>query len=172
MITKRFYRNSQALLAFITLAVLAVSFYFQYAEGMEPCPLCIMQRIMIFFLLFFTLVGIRINATGRAILVTAGQMVFSVFGMYFSGRQLWLQSLPADNAPACMPGLEVLMKYFPVQDLIHALLWGAGDCAKVSWRMLGVTMPGWSLFYFIGMFLAAAILYVRLLRANSEKNTL
>lgn len=162
MISKRSYRNIQVLLAFITLFVLMASFYFQYVLDMQPCPLCIMQRVMVLILLFLTLVGVRLGTVARAKLIAIAQMLFSIGGLYFSGRQLWLQSQPPEAAPACLPGLDILMKYFPIQDVIHALIWGAADCAEVSWQWLGVSMPGWSLLYFLSMLFGSGFIYWRL----------
>ncbi|KTD14246.1 disulfide bond formation protein B [Legionella israelensis] len=160
--TKRVYRNIEVLLSLITLFVLGASFYFQYYKNMEPCPLCLMQRLCVFLLLFLTFVGVRLGTIKRAKLISLLKMIVSVAGIYFSGRQLWLQSLPPESTPACMPTLDVLFKYFPWQDVIRALFWGAGDCAEVSWQWLGLSMPAWTLLYFIFMLSVSILLYWRL----------
>ena len=125
---KRTYRKIQTLLSLITLFVLFASFYFQYFLGLQPCPLCLMQ------------------------------VVISCAGLFFSIRQLWLQSLPAGKVPACMPGLDVLIHYFPWQTVARSLFWGTGDCAQISWHMLGISMPGWSALYFLFMALTGLFL--------------
>jgi protein dithiol:quinone oxidoreductase len=153
--TKRFYRAYQSLFLFVTLLVVTFSFYFQYYSGLQPCPLCLMQRVCAMVLGVFFLMGLCVSTLKRARVVVVMQMVFSVFGSYFALRQLWLQSLPTDQAPACMPGLDIMMKYFPWQDIIQALLLGAGDCAEVDWNWLVVSMAGWSAMYFMVMFCAS-----------------
>lgn len=160
--TKRLYRFSQIVLSFVTLGVVASSFYFQYVEDMEPCPLCLMQRLCACLLLFLCLVGIGLKSMRWARVVSMIQISASSLGMYFSGRQLWLQSLPEEQIPACMPGLEVMMEYFPWQDILHALFLGAGNCAEVDWQWLGLSMAAWSGLHFLGMFLASVILFLLL----------
>jgi disulfide bond formation protein DsbB len=89
------------------------------------------------------------------------QCFFACAGLFFALRQLWLQSLPAGTAPACMPGLDILIRYFPWQDVAHALLWGSGDCAESTWNFLGISMAGWSAVYFSFMALSTLYLYFR-----------
>jgi len=160
--SKYLYRNIEVVLCFLTLFILAASFYFQYVRDMQPCPLCIMQRLCVFGLLLCSLFAIRLGTVKRARIISTGQIFFALSGIYFSGRQLWLQSLPADSAPACMPGIDVLIKYFPWQDILHALFWGAGDCAEVSWQWLGLSMPAWTFLYFFLMLTASIGLLWRL----------
>ena len=159
--TKRAYRNLQALLLLATLFVLASSYYFQYVKGLHPCPLCIMQRICAFFLGMLCLMGALLATLKRGRHVAGFQMFFAAAGLFFSGRQLWLQSLPPEQTPACMPGLDILVRYFPLKDVMHALVWGAGDCAEVSWKWLGVSMPGWAALYFAAMFIGSALLFLK-----------
>lgn len=160
--SKRLYRNIQVFLSLITLFVFGASLYFQYHEGMEPCPLCLMQRFCVFLLLFLTFTGVRLGTIQRARLISLAQMLIAMAGIYFSARQLWLQSLPPESTPACLPSLEVLVKYFPWKDVLHALFWGAGDCAEISWQWLGLSMPAWVLLYFMLMFFVSFVLYWRL----------
>ncbi len=65
------------------------------------------------------------------------------------------------QAPACMPGLDVLVRYFPWQTVAHALFWGAGDCAETVWSLWGISMPGWTALYFLFMAVTGLILYLR-----------
>lgn len=162
----RYYRVWQLMLVFVTLSVLMASFYFQYVMNMQPCPLCIMQRIVVMVLLALAMMSWFLGLTKPAIKVAILIMVFALIGLYFAGRHLWLQSLPADQIPACLPGLDVLIRYFPWQDVVHALLWGAGDCAEVSWRLLGLSMPAWVALYFIAMFAAGVVNYKLLGKAH------
>lgn len=142
--------------ALLTLFVLFASFYFQYVQALMPCPLCIMQRVCVFLLLAVMCFNFR--TLRRAHTISWFLIGISCAGLFFSVRQLWLQSLPAGQAPACMPGLDILIRYFPWQAVLKALLWGSGDCAEVNWRMLGISMPGWSALYFLFMVLMALFL--------------
>ncbi len=134
-------------------AVLTEALILEHLFNMAPCPLCLMQRIWIFIaaawaylsLIHNPRLGIYPLATGIAAVVGAG----------FSIRQLWLQSLPPGEAPACGPGMDYMISNFPLGELLQAMVSGTGDCAQVSWRFLGLTIPGWALVCFaIILFLA------------------
>lgn len=156
---KIIYKRFQLLLVLVTVFVLFASLYFQYYKGLHPCPLCIMQRVMVFILL--GLLGLSLNTLRRAHVICFLQTLISCAGLYFAGRQMWLQSLPTGEAPACMPSLDVLIHYFPWTDVARALLWGAGDCAEVTWTMLGVSMAGWAAAYFFFMLVMSLYLFFR-----------
>ena len=156
---KRVYRNIQNFLVLITFYILMASLYLQYFLGLHPCPLCLMQRLCLFLLL--GLMGLSPRVLTRAHVVCFIQLLISCFGLFFALRQLWLQSLPAGEAPACMPGLDVLIHYFPWQTVARALLWGSGDCGEVTWTMLGIPMPGWSALYFLFMAVISFIVFLR-----------
>jgi|SRR5580704_1133347 disulfide bond formation protein DsbB len=153
------YKKIQLLLVLVTVFVLFASLYVQYFLGLHPCPLCIMQRLCVFLLL--GLLGLSLSTLKKAHCVCLLQIIISCAGLFFSGRQLWLQSLPTGKAPACMPGLDVLIRYFPWQDIARALFWGAGDCAEMTWSMLGISMPGWAALYFLFMAIVSLFLYAR-----------
>lgn len=156
---KRTWRLLLVLLTAISLFVLAASFYFQYAKGLSPCPLCLMQRFCVFAIFFLSLMGICLSTQKRARFVSGMQIFFSICGIYFATRQLWLQTLPAEQGASCMPGLDILMRYFPWKDVARALFWGSGDCGERVWQMLGLSMPAWALLYFIGIFFCAFFLF-------------
>jgi disulfide bond formation protein DsbB len=157
--TKIQYKKCQHLLVLVTFFVLFASFYFQYAQGMQPCPLCLMQRLCVFLLL--ASMGIALGTQKKAHWFSFFQLLIAGAGLFFASRQLWLQSLPPESAPACMPGLDVLIQYFPWQTVARALLWGTGDCAESTWSMLGLSMPAWSALYFLSMLLATAFLWIK-----------
>ena len=113
-----------------------------------------MQRLMVMLLLAVGLMQCLNRRVKRAKRLAWWQMIIALCGLYFAGRQVWLQSLPADSTGTCLPGLDVLIHYFPWQDVLHALMFGASDCSEITWRWLGLTMPAWSGLYFIGVFIA------------------
>lgn len=159
------YKRIQLFLVLVTVFILFASFYFQYYLGLHPCPLCIMQRICVFILL--GLLGLSLGTLKKAHLVCFLQIIISGAGLYFSIRQLWLQSLPQGQAPACMPSLDILIRYFPLKDVINALFWGASDCAEVSWSMFGISMPGWAALYFALMLIMSIFLFIRTRSLNA-----
>jgi disulfide bond formation protein DsbB len=78
-------------------------------------------------------------------------IVTAVIGGAISTRQLWLQSLPADEVPACGASLDYLMDVFPLTEVLSMVLTGDGSCAEVAWRFLGLSIPGWTLVGFIAL---------------------
>jgi len=144
------------LLMFLAVAfVLGAAFYLEYAKGLEPCPLCITQRVMFLGVGLVSLIAFLHNPSnpsniGRRIygLLVA---LFALGGLYFAGRQLWLQSLPADQVPACGPGITYMVEVFPMSEVIRTLLTGDGNCAEVKWTLMGLSIPGWAALGFAGL---------------------
>ena len=137
----------------ICVLVLATVYFFQYVKGLYPCPLCIMQRLAFYGYGIVCLVAVIQNVQGKfsrvySILLAA----FSGFGIAMALRQLYLQHLPAGQAPACAPSLNFMLKNFPLHELLKTLLYGSGDCAIVHWKFLGFSMAGWSLVVLILLF--------------------
>lgn len=157
--SKRLYRDSQALLLLLTLLVISAAFYFQYYRDMQPCPLCMMQRICAFMLGMLCLMGLCLSTLKRARMVAVFQAFFATAGLYFSLRQVWLQLVPDEQTQACLPSLDILMRYFPWQDVVHALFWGEGGCAEVSWQWLGLSMPMWAALYFVVVLIASMLIF-------------
>jgi protein dithiol:quinone oxidoreductase len=126
--------------------LLGYALFAQHGLGLEPCPLCVFQRVSVLALGFVFLAAYAHNpgragarAYGGLALVAAGA------GIAFAWRQLWLQSLPPDQVPECGPGLNFIMDVFPFWDAVRMVFQGSGDCAKVDWTFLGLSMAGWVL---------------------------
>lgn len=146
------------LAAFIACAaMIAYALYSQHVNGLEPCPLCVFQRIaviglgLIFLAAFFhnpRQTGSRAYALLLALVGASGAAV--------AIRHLWLQSLPADQVPSCGPGLGYILDVFPLTEALAMIFKGSGECAEVKWTLLGLSMPGWVLialvFFGIGGF--------------------
>ncbi len=139
-------------LAFAVIAgLMGFAFYLQYVEGLEPCPLCMAQRIAFVALGLVFLIAFLHGPEklGMIIYGILGGLV-SFAGLALAIRQLWLQSLPADQVPACGPGLEYMLEVFPMSEVITMMLKGTGECAEVQWTFLGVSIPGWTALAFVG----------------------
>lgn len=165
-----YYRSWQFFLFIISLGVLLASFYFQWVKELQPCPLCIMQRFCVALALVLFMMGVVLGRSRGASILTLLQCIVALAGLYFASRQVWLQSLPPDKLPACLPGLDVLLRYFPWHDVLKALIWGAADCAEVNWQWLGLSMPGWCVIYFASLLVAAPISRVFLNQNAVNKN--
>lgn len=124
----------------------------QYQMDMAPCALCITQRVFIVLVGLFALMASlhNPNKLGRRIYCSLGALS-AIIGGLFSARHLWLQSLPEDLVPACGPDLEYLLETFPLMEALDVLLQGDGNCADVSWTLLGISIPGWTLVAFGGL---------------------
>ena len=132
------------------IALIATAFYFQYVKELEPCPLCMMQRIVIYVLsaLFLIAALHRPQLTGQRIYATLICLV-SLAGAGFASRQLWLQSLPPEEVPACGPSLDYMLDVLPWSEIVSVMMRGTGDCAEVQWTFLSLSIPGWTLLAFI-----------------------
>ena len=146
------------LTGFITcVALLASAYFFQFALEMEPCPLCIMQRVATLMVASGCLAGFFLVEKPLGLLIASGwTLLSSFFGIYLAHHHNWLQNLPADQVPSCGPSLEYMLDAFPIMEVITVLLRGNGNCAEVSWSFAGISMPGWLLVFFIGFAIASA----------------
>jgi disulfide bond formation protein DsbB len=144
------YRTAAALGFLFCAGLMAYALYAQHGLGLEPCPLCILQRIAVI-------------ATGMVFLVAAlhaprgaGRWVYGLLaflaasvGAGVAGRHVWLQSLPPDQVPACGPGYDYMMEAFPFTQALRMIFSGSGECAEVDWTFLGQSMPMWTLICFV-----------------------
>jgi len=130
--------------------LLSMGAYFQFVEGLDPCPLCISQRIAILLTgLVFLIAAIHNpGQKGVTAYATLGAIT-ALCGAAISTRHVWIQHLPADKVPECGPGLDYVLQNFPLSETIKLMLSGTGDCAKVDWTMLGFSMPAWTLLAFL-----------------------
>jgi disulfide bond formation protein DsbB len=152
MTTSSFFKSQRTSNAagFLACAgLLGVGYYLQFVVGLEPCPLCIMQRLAIF-------------ATGLVFLVAAlhgpgakGARVYgvlitivAVIGASISGRHIWLQHVPESERPSCGPGLNYLFGNFGPFDAFAKVLRGSGECGVVDWTFLGLSIPELTLIAF------------------------
>lgn len=148
------------LLGFLACAAaIGYALYTQFYGGLLPCPLCIFQRVAFAALgLVFLIGGLHAPAgvTGRRVYGVLA-LIAAVVGMAIAGNHVRLQHLPADQVPACGPGLDYLLEAMPLTGAIRKVMTGSGECAEVDWIFLGMSMPTWSLICFVA--LAAWALY-------------
>ena len=126
--------------------LVGLALYFQAKDGLDPCPLCIFQRLAYMAAGAVALVAALHGPARRPARVYAGLLGLpSLAGAGIAGRQVWLQHLPADRVPECGPGLEFMLEMYAPFDVVKRVLRGTGDCAKVDWTLLGFSMAEWSL---------------------------
>jgi disulfide bond formation protein DsbB len=160
--------RAACLVGFAACALLiGYALYLQFHDFLEPCPLCIFQRIAFATLgIVFLLAGLHAprGAGGRRAWGVLA-LLAAAAGIGIAGRHVWLQHLPADQVPMCGPGLNFLMEAFPLSSVIRTVLTGSGECAKVDWTFLGLSMPEWSLACFL---LFAAWIVLKMLLPGKE----
>lgn len=135
--------------------MMAFALYSQHVLLMDPCPLCILQRVAVMGLgVVFLLAALHGPQKVAARVYASLAALFAAFGVAVAGWHVRLQNLPADEVPSCGPGLEYMVDNFPLKDVLGMILKGSGECAEVSWRFLGLTMPTWVLIsvVFLGVF--------------------
>ena len=131
-------------------AAMGFAFYAQYVLGLEPCPLCMLQRVGVVSVGVLALIAGLVNPrTWGFRLWSLLVALAAIAGGGVSARQLWLQSLPADQVPQCGPGLDYLLQTLPFTHALEKVLMGSGECAVVDWRFLGMAMPFWVLVFFV-----------------------
>ena len=136
--------------ASLLLMIVAVA-YFENNLKLKPCYLCMAQRGFVIAIGLICALAVLHNPrkVGQRI-YAAVSLSLVIMGSYFSGKQLWLQSLPEDQVPSCGIPVEYLFDNFSMTEAIAMLLRGDGNCAEVQWQLLGLSMPGWVMVSFIG----------------------
>jgi disulfide bond formation protein DsbB len=146
----------------VCAGLMAYALYLQYVVGLDPCPLCIFQRVcvigmgIVFLIAAFHNPG-RAGASGYALL----QLLIGGAGAGFAARQVWLQSLPKDQVPACGMGLDYMLDTLPLTDVISRVLKGSGECAEQGWLFMGLAIPSWTFVFFVAMIVVAFALVNR-----------
>jgi len=145
-----FSTRSAFLVGFIVCAAaMGIALYSQHIIGLEPCPLCIFQRISVIVLGVIFLIAALHNPQ------TVGKRIYgflltvtTAVGISIAGRHLWLQYGPHDEL-GCGPGLDYMMDVMPLDEVISSVFKGTGDCGEIVWSLFGISIPGWTLMFFI-----------------------
>ncbi|MDD2728742.1 disulfide bond formation protein B [Malikia sp.] len=152
-------RRLLALISVSCIALLAFGLYLQHAVGLEPCPMCIVQRYL--FILVALVAGLGAALPAAAARWMGGLMaLLSLSGAFVAARQSWLQWFPPEVA-TCGRDFYGMIESFPLKRVIPMLFRGSGDCSAVDWTFLGLTIANWS---FLNFMLVAALGAVLLLR--------
>jgi len=162
------FRRLGNVLGFLACAVLmAYALYAEHVLGLAPCPLCIFQRVAVIVLgVLFLLAALhgpgRMGARIYGILLGLAALA----GMLVAGRHIWIQAQPPGSVAACGADLDYLLEIMPVTEVITKVLTGSGECGKIDWTLLGLSMPWWVLIALAG--LGAWALWVNFRRASSH----
>ncbi|TXJ09754.1 MAG: disulfide bond formation protein B [Alicycliphilus sp.] len=153
-------RRTLALMCAVCLAMLAFGLYLQYAQGLEPCPMCIVQR--------YALIGVAVCAGLASLRVQKGwwiswsllALLLAGFGAFTAARQSWLQWYPPEVA-TCGRDFYGMVENYPLSRAIPMIFRGSGDCTAIDWTFLGGSIANWSFVWFV---LFALVLLALLLR--------
>jgi disulfide bond formation protein DsbB len=146
----------------ICLAMLGYALYAQYVLGLEPCPLCIFQRIGFFALAVIFLVAALYHPRGGGRYVYAGLVgLAALTTAALASRHLYIQSQPPGSIPSCGAPLEVMLRYSPLTEVVRKVLTGGGECSQVNWSFAGLAMPAWVLVAALVLGLAGVLANLR-----------
>lgn len=159
--TKYFGTRLVSLYIFLfCVAMMGIAYYMEFAMRLEPCPLCIMQRVFFVASGLLALAAFIHNPQARGkVIYGLGTAALALAGSGFALRQIWLQGLPKDQVPACGPSLQYMMEEFPLSEVLAVMFSGDGNCAEIVWvdPVIGLGIPQWALVGFA--MIAAASLY-------------
>jgi disulfide bond formation protein DsbB len=161
------FRLAAGLGALVCALLLGFGYYLQYVAGLDPCPLCLVQRGF-----FYAVMGIFIVAALHAPLgagrIAYGSLaaLFAAGGLAAAARQVWLQHLPPERVPQCGPDLYFMLENFPLSRTLKTLISGTGECAVVDWTFLGLSIAEWSLAWFGALLVYALWLALRGVRSR------
>ena len=146
----RSYRVVSGFLFIASVVGMAFALYLEHFQGLEPCPLCVFQRIGLIGLGLISLIAFLHNPKSTGL-----KRVYAFLGTLAIGwsagvaaRHVWLQNLPADQVPSCGPGLDYWVDTLPLKSVFENVLKGSGECAMVDWTFLGQSLPVWSFAFF------------------------
>ena len=156
-------RRVLALICAVCIAMLAFGLYLQHVVGLEPCPMCIVQRYALVLVAVIAALTAFAHRKGW-LLIGAGLMVlFSGFGAFVAARQSFLQWYPPQEA-SCGRDLFGMIETFPLKRVIPMIFKGSGDCTKIDWTFLGLSIANWSFVAFAVIALMGLALVLRQLK--------
>jgi len=153
-------RLSWALLAFGCAALLGFGLYLQHVVGLEPCPMCIVQRYAMTVICLLSLMALLVRHARVQQLLVLLAVLMAGFGAFVAARQSWLQWYPP-NILSCGRDFYGMIESFPLQRAIPLIFRGSGDCTKIDWTFLGGSIANWSFVAFVAMGLWLALVVWR-----------
>jgi protein dithiol:quinone oxidoreductase len=129
--------------------IIAFAFYLQFFMNIQPCPLCVLERILFFIIAVTLLASVIHNPSEKGNkLYGAIILMVAIAGMAASARHLWLQANPNPMGEICIPGFGYLFKTLPISEALKTFITGTASCSQAGWRFLGITIPGWTFIFF------------------------
>lgn len=142
-------------------SVLLAAYYIEYQLLIEPCPLCLLQRIVFALIGLVFFIGYLANPVNIGRYLSSAMIsLFAMMGIALAARQIWLQHLPPDQVPSCSAGVERLLELYPILDVLSLILKGTAECAEIDFEILTLPLSNWSLLGFSGFFFISIALIV------------
>lgn len=158
-----FYSRGVSFLGFLMCCgLIGFAAYLQTHLGLLPCPLCVVQRILVVLIgLIFLVNALYTQATITGKKFSSGLLgFFGLLGVFVAARHVWLTLQPPEAVATCSPTLEYMFKNLAVTQTLKILFLGSDDCAKDTWHLLGLNIPEWTLLFFSAVTIFAIIRYV------------
>ena len=153
-------RRAFGLICLACVLMLAFGLYLQHVVGLEPCPMCIVQRYALVLVALFTgLAGVFRNM-GLRVVSGVLALLAALGGAYTAASQSWLQWYPPEVV-TCGRDLYGMIETFPLKRALPMIFRGGGDCSKVDWSLFGLTLANWSFVAFVVLSLLLITLLVR-----------
>jgi disulfide bond formation protein DsbB len=149
-------------MALACLGMLLFGMYLQHVVGLEPCPMCIVQRYVMVLIGLVALLGAVVSGRTASLTVGSVLVLLAGGGAYVAARQTWLQWYPPEVV-SCGRDFYGMIETFPLQRAIPMIFKGGGDCSKVDWTFLGGSIANWSFVAFVGLGLLALATFIRFL---------
>jgi disulfide bond formation protein DsbB len=145
-----------ALIALTGIGMLIFGLYLQHVVGLNPCPMCIVQRYALIGVVVLALVGWRLRGWGLAVSALLLALMAG-FGAFTAARQSWLQWYPPEIV-TCGRDFYGMVENFPINRAIPMIFKGSGDCTKIDWTFLGGSIANWSFVAFVVFGLAGLLI--------------
>lgn len=165
MLNRLNVRRVMALIALSCVGLLAFGLYLQHGVGLEPCPMCIVQRYALVLIAAVAGLGAatpRRNAQRVAVGLIA---LLAGFGAFVAARQSWLQWYPPEVV-SCTRDFYGMIENFPLQRVVPMIFKGSGDCVAIDWTFLGGSIANWSFLWFVAIGLLALAMPKQLARGQ------
>lgn len=134
------------------IGLMGYALYVQYGVGLEPCPLCILQRVAVMSAGVLFLAAFVHDPADR------GARIYGVLidlaalgGILIAARHMWIIAQPPGTVAECGASLDYMMDVLPLHEVLGKVLTGSGECAKIDWQFLGLNMPTWVLISLVGV---------------------
>jgi disulfide bond formation protein DsbB len=136
----------------VCAALLAYALYSEHVLGLAPCPLCILQRIAV-LATGLAFLGAALHRPGWHGAVAWGAIIAlcAAAAAAVAARHVWITAQPPGTVAECGASLDYMLEVLPLREVLAKVLTGSGECGKIDWRFLGLSMPAWVLVWSLAL---------------------